>query len=388
MAALRQIGLLIIVLVAGLYVWITYVPAAQPFLDRIGLLDLLGIEASQTAASEEGGRRGGGAARVIAVSVGEKSVTDRINAIGDGRARRSVTVRSSAVGVITDLYLTAGGYVQSGDIIIKLQDEEEQIALEQAKIQLDDARAEADRIKRLEATGATTEVRKREAELAQRSAELAVRQAEFDLSQRQVAAPISGWVGIIDLEEGDRVNAQDVLVTITDRSEILIDFRVPERVVNKIEIGQSFALTPLGLRDTTLTGEVSAIDSVVDRASRTLLVQGRVANDADLLRAGMAFSVNLSFPGETMLSIAPLAVQWSSEGPFVWAVRDGKVSQVAVAIVQRNSDEVLVTSEGLKKDDMVVTEGVQTLREGAEVNISSQDASALLGREKSQGASL
>lgn len=388
MAALRQIGLLIIVLVAGLYIWITYVPAAQPFLDRIGLLDLLGIEASQTAASEEGGRRGGGAARVIAVSVGEKSVTDRINAIGDGRARRSVTVRSSAVGVITDLYLTAGGYVQSGDIIIKLQDEEEQIALEQAKIQLDDARAEADRIKRLEATGATTEVRKREAELAQRSAELAVRQAEFDLSQRQVAAPISGWVGIIDLEEGDRVNAQDVLVTITDRSEILIDFRVPERVVNKIEIGQSFALTPLGLRDTTLTGEVSAIDSVVDRASRTLLVQGRVANDADLLRAGMAFSVNLSFPGETMLSIAPLAVQWSSEGPFVWAVRDGKVSQVAVAIVQRNSDEVLVTSEGLKKDDMVVTEGVQTLREGAKVNIVSQDASALLGREKSQGASL
>ncbi|WP_439150544.1 efflux RND transporter periplasmic adaptor subunit [Sulfitobacter sp.] len=388
MAALRQIGLLIIVLVAGLYVWITYVPAAQPFLDRIGLLDLLGIEASQITAFEQGGRRGGGAARVIAVSVGEKSIADRINAIGDGRALRSVTVRSNAVGVITDLYLTAGGYVESGDIIIKLQDEEERIALEQAKIQLDDANAEADRIKRLEATGATTEVRVRETELAQRSAELAVRQAEFDLSQRQVAAPISGWVGIIDLEEGDRVNAQDVLVTITDRSEILIDFRISERVVNKIKIGQSFALKPLGLHDTTLTGEVSAIDSVVDRASRTLLVQGRVANDADLLRAGMAFSVNLSFPGETMLSIAPLAVQWSSEGPFVWVVRDGKAAQVAVAIAQRNSDEVLVTSEGLRKDDMVVTEGVQTLREGAEVEIISQDASALLGPEKRHGASL
>tara|TARA_R110000850_G_scaffold133436_3_gene254533 strand:- start:4045 stop:5070 length:1026 start_codon:yes stop_codon:yes gene_type:complete len=314
MAALRQIGLLIIVLVAGLYVWITYVPAAQPFLDRIGLLDLLGIEASQITAFEQGGRRGGGAARVIAVSVGEKSIADRINAIGDGRALRSVTVRSNAVGVITDLYLTAGGYVESGDIIIKLQDEEERIALEQAKIQLDDANAEADRIKRLEATGATTEVRVRETELAQRSAELAVRQAEFDLSQRQVAAPISGWVGIIDLEEGDRVNAQDVLVTITDRSEILIDFRISERVVNKIKIGQSFALKPLGLHDTTLTGEVSAIDSVVDRASRTLLVQGRVANDADLLRAGMAFSVNLSFPGETMLSIAPWPCNGQARG--------------------------------------------------------------------------
>tara|TARA_R110000850_G_scaffold133436_3_gene254532 strand:- start:3905 stop:4048 length:144 start_codon:yes stop_codon:yes gene_type:complete len=47
-----------------------------------------------------------------------------------------------------------------------------------------------------------------------------------------------------------------------------------------------------------------------------------------------------------------------------------------------------VTSEGLRKDDMVVTEGVQTLREGAEVEIISQDASALLGPEKRHGASL
>ncbi len=349
MAALRQVGLSIIVLVAGLYVWITYVPAAQPFLDRIGLLDLLGIEAAQAPAAEQGGRRGGGATRVIAAAVGEKSIADRINAIGDGRALRSVTVRSNAVGVITDLPLMAGGYVERGDLIIRLQDEEEQIALEQAKIQLDDARAEADRIQRLEAKGATTEVRLRETELAQRSAELAVRQAEFDLSQRQITAPISGWVGIIELSEGDRVNAQDVLVTITDRSEILIDFRVPERVVNKIDIGQSFELTPLGLSDTTMTGQISAINSVVDRATRTLLVQGRVANDADLLRAGMAFSVNLSFPGETMLSIAPLALQWSSEGPFVWVVREGKVAQAAVTIEQRNSDEVLVKSKALKK---------------------------------------
>ncbi|WP_386627119.1 efflux RND transporter periplasmic adaptor subunit [Sulfitobacter geojensis] len=383
MKALRQLVLSLAVLAGGLYIWITYVPAARPLLERAGLLDLLGVEAAQNDAAGKGrsGRPSRGAAVVITETVGEMVRKDRITAIGDGRARRSVTVRSNAVGVITDLSLAAGGYVESGAVIVKLQNEEETIALEQARIQLEDARAEEVRIKRLQASGATTEVRLRETELALRSAELAVRQAEFDLSQRQIAAPISGWVGIIDLEEGDRVNAQDVLVTLTDRSEILIDFRVPERAVRNIKLGQVFEVTPLGVSEERLTGEISAIDSVVDRASRTLLVQGRVANDADMLRAGMAFSVNLTFPGDTLLSIAPLAVQWSSDGPFVWVVRDNKVVRVTVDIVQRNSGEVLVAAEGLSAGDQVVTEGVQTLREGAEVKIAPPNQSASVARD-------
>lgn len=231
-------------------------------------------------------------------------------------------------------------------------------------------------------------MRVRETELALRSAELAVRQAEFDLSQRQVFAPISGWIGIIDLEEGDRVNAQDELVTITDRSEILIDFRVPERVVTKIELGQAFELSPLGFDDRTLTGTINAVDTVVDRASRTLLVQGRVSNTDDLLRAGMAFSVNLTFPGETVLAIPPLALQWSSEGPFVWAVRDNKAARVAVEIAQRNSDEVLVLSDDLKPDDIVVTEGVQTLRAGSDVAVQAQGDSAGLRQISGESARL
>lgn len=388
MKTLGQILLSTAVLIAGLYVWVTYVPASHPLLARIGVLDLLGIEAAAAPAPDSQARGGGGAAKVIASPVSERAVADRIAAIGDGRARRSVTVRSNAVGVITELALTAGGYVQSGDIILKLQDEAEQIGLEQARIELEDARAEADRIRRLESSGVTTNVRVRETELALRSAELAVRQAEFDLSQRQVFAPIAGWVGIIDLEEGDRVNAQDELVTITDRSEILIDFRVPERVVTKIELGQAFELSPLGFDDRTLTGTINAVDTVVDRASRTLLVQGRVSNTDDLLRAGMAFSVNLTFPGETVLAIPPLALQWSSEGPFVWAVRDAKAARVTVEIAQRNSDEVLVLSDDLKPDDIVVTEGVQTLRAGSEVEVQAQGDSADLRQASGESTKL
>ncbi|GLT11265.1 hemolysin D [Sulfitobacter porphyrae] len=378
MKALQQTLIFLAVLCAGLYVWIIYVPAARPLIERSGIPDLLGIQLPQAEAAtqQERPRGGGGPASVTIATVGETAIADRITAIGDGRAKRSVTVRSNAVGVITELNLSPGIAVEAGTVLARLLDEEEEIALEQAQINLDEAQREETRIKQLSSTGAVTEVRLRETEVALRSAELAVRKAQFDLSQRQITAPISGRVGITDVEVGDRVNAQDVLATITDRSDILIDFRVPERVVGKIRPGQQITVMPLGLRDTVLTGEVAAIDTVVDRTSRTLLVQGRVANSNDTLRAGMAFSVAMTFPGDSYLSIPPLALQWSSDGPFVWAVRGGKSVQVPVTIAQRNSDSVLIRADALAAGENVVTEGVQTLRNGAEVSPVNDPATA------------
>lgn len=368
MKILTQLVLSVVVLAAALYLWVAYVPSARPLIERTGILDLLGIELPEVEAAQDAGpRRGGGPTLVLTTTVEELAMADRITAIGDGRARLSVTVRSKAVGSVTDIAIASGGYIEAGTVIARLEDEAEKIAMEQARIRLDDAEEEATRLRRLQNTGAVTEVREREAELALRNAELAVRQASFDLSQRLIKAPISGWVGIIDIQTGDRVNAQDAIATITDRSDILIDFRVPERVVSKIAMGQTFDVVPLGLRDTTLTGEVSAIDPVIDRTSRTLRVQGKVENSDDRLRAGMAFSIALTFPGETLLSIPPLSLQWSSDGPFVWAIREGKAARVTVAIRQRNSDSVLVDSDALQAGDVIVTEGVQTLRDGAEV---------------------
>jgi RND family efflux transporter MFP subunit len=390
MNALRQIAIACVVIAAGLYVWISYVPAALPLLDRIGVLDVLGIETAQAEeATPQSASRPERAAQVVTERVGERVLADDITAIGNGRARRSVSVRANAEGTITDLALEAGQSVDSGTVIARLQDQAEQIALERAQIELQNRVADSERIKQLSATGVVTEVRVLETDLALRSAELAVRQAEFDLSQRQIEAPISGSVGIIDLEVGDRVSQQDVLVTITDRSSILIDFRVPERVVGKLEIGQRIDVTPLGLSDLRLVGEVAAIDPVVDRASRTLLVRGRVPNDRDLLRDGMAFSVKLSFPGDRLLSVAPLALRWSSDGPFVWTVREGRAAQVGVTIVQRNNDAVLVTSDDLKAGETIVIEGVQTLREGSEVTPrQNADEATSAGLSATQAARL
>ena len=84
----------------------------------------------------------------------------------------------------------------------------------------------------------------------------------------------------------------------------------------------------------------------------------------------MSFQVTMKFPGDTYPSVDPLAIQWGTDGAFVWAVRDGKAERVPVRIIQRNTESVLVSAE-LAESDSVVTEGVHVVRDGAELLIAS-----------------
>ena len=200
-----------------------------------------------------------------------------------------------------------------------------------------------------------------------------MRQAEFDLAQREVVAPIAGGRGRVENEGGDRVAAQDELAVISDRSEIQIDFRVPERLLAQLAPGMDLVAEPLAMPGTRIDGRIVAIDNQVDRNSRTIRLLGQLENEGDRLRDGMALSVTLAFTGDAHPTVDPLAVQWSSDGAFVWLVREGKVARVPVEIRQRNAAAVLVEG-ALEPGEKVVSEGVQTLRPGAEVTIEGEKA--------------
>lgn len=359
-----------IVIAAVVAAWIAYVPASIPWLEKAGVLDYLGLEIEAAEAGEAPGRSfQRGAPRVVVAPVQVQRQLDRVSAIGDGRALRSVTVRAEVAGRVRNIGVGSGQYVDAGAVLLGLDDAEERIALERAKLILADAEKEQERISKLSGTGAVTAVRQQEARLDLENARLEVRQAEFELAQKELRAPISGYVGLLELDEGDRITAQEALLLITDRSRIQVDFRVPERVVTQLRADMPFEARPLALRDVVLRGKVTAIDNRVDRASRTLRLRGVLDNDADMLRDGMAFSVTMDFQGNDYPSVPPLAVQWSSDGAFVWVLREGKAARVPIRIKQRNADSVLVEAD-LADGTLVVVEGVQSLRPGAEVEVT------------------
>ncbi|SER53368.1 efflux RND transporter periplasmic adaptor subunit [Rhizobium sp. NFR03] len=379
----KQLVLSLVILLVGLAAWVRFVPSAGPLLVSVGVPgSVVALVAPSAAPGEKGREKAGqaGAQRagsgnqtplVVTEAAGTALVNDRLNAIGNGEAILSVTVTPLSTGNLTEVLVKSGERIEQGQVIAKLDRDEQVLAVAQAKVQLDAARDKVERNRRL--GNAVSIATLREAEFAEQAAELALKTAELDLTRRDIVAPSKGIVGIITVNPGDYVTTSTPIAVVDDRSQILVDFWVPERFANNIKVGQEVSAVAVAQVTRQLTGAIHAIDNRIDQASRTLRVRARLENPDDSLRAGMSFSVSVRFPGDSYPTVNPLAVQWSADGSYVWRVVDSKAERVPVTIIQRNSDKVLVDAK-LEKGDMVATEGVQRLRDGGEVKVANAPA--------------
>jgi RND family efflux transporter MFP subunit len=375
MAAWKQIVIALVALVIAAGAWIKFYPGAPEILAGWGLGWAGGaVAARQPAAGGQQARNASGPrTAVVTAPVTSSVINDRLSAIGTGRANNSVTVKPYTAGRVTGLKVQSGQRVQAGTVIATLDSEVEQIALDRATIALADAEARLERIRSLRTANTATQVQVTDAELVVGNARLAQRDAQLNLDRRSVTAPIEGIVGILPVEAGNYVTTDTVVATIDDRSRIKIDFYVPERFAASMAVGGLLTASPIARPEEIVEGSVSAVDNRVDDKSRTLLVQASIPNEKDTLRAGMSFRVEVRFPGDTYPSVDPLAIQWGTDGAFVWVVRDGKAKRTPVRIVQRNTENVLVAAEGIAAGDTVVTEGVHAVREGSDVLIAKSD---------------
>ena len=161
---------------------------------------------------------------------------------------------------------------------------------------------------------------------------------------------------------------------------------MPERYASSVTVGAPLTASSVARPGETFPGEVSAVDNRIDSASRTLQVQARIDNTADRLRAGMSFQVNMRFAGDRFRAVSPLAVQWGTDGAYVWAVREGRAHRVPVAIIQRNANAVLVDAQ-LSVGEPIVIEGLHLVREGSEVTVIGQESGSAVSRKPAPGAS-
>ena len=365
----KQLLVSVVVIAAAVVVWARFYPGAPEVLARWGL-EWMAPEGA--GSGQAGGQPGNGpgqqAAAVVTARIGTATINDRLVAIGTGRALNSVAVMPFSSGRLNEIVAESGTRVAAGDVVARLDSDAEEIALDRARIALEDANARLERVRALRTSNTVTAVQLTEAELAVSNARLAVRDAELTLERRSILSPISGIVGIIPVSVGNHVTQQTEIATVDDRSRIVVDFWVPERFAGMIAVGQPVAAASVARPNDTFGGVVSAIDNRIDAKSRTLHVQASIDNTQDVLRAGMSFQVEMRFPGDTYPAVDPLAVQWGTDGAFVWVVDNGVARRVSVRIIQRNTDSVLVDGE-LGSAGTVVTEGIHAVREGAPVRL-------------------
>lgn len=364
----------LVILVLASAGWIFFVPGAQETLASLGINLPNAVASSQAAAiaptnqppHQRAGR--GRTASVVTSPVVLATINDSLSAIGQGNAIRSVIVGAPAGGTLEQLLVSPGDTVTAGQIIGRLDSATEQIAFDKAKLADSDAQATLVRNQGLAQSNLVAGSALATVQLAADNARLGLRSAEIALQRRTITSPIAGTIGLMQVSPGNYLPAQTVITTIEDASAILIDFWVPQRYATSITPGMPIMASAIALPGRTFQGVVNAVDNRIDPDSRTLQVQARIGNADNAVRPGMSFNVVLRFEGEQFPAVNPLAIQWSTDGSFVWSYSDGKVHKVMAKIIQRNSDGVLVQGN-LQPGDAIISEGVLQLREGMEVTL-------------------
>lgn len=308
---------------------------------------------------------------VIAQSVAYEHASTRVEAVGTSEANLSAEIYPAASGEVVAVNFEPGQYVQKGDVLVELDSRNEVLAVELARVKLEDATRLYERYSRSANSGAVLPTTLDAARTAAETARLELEQAKIALDDRSIEAMFAGHVGATEVDPGDRVGPDTMITTLDDRGSLLVSFEVPESYIGELKVGDSIRLETWSAAMPAMSGDIVDIGSRIDPRNRTFLTRARVDNGDDLLRPGMSFRISAAVMGPRYAVVPETAVLWGADGAYVWSVVDGQATRKAVKVVQRREGRVLLDGD-LALDDVVVVEGTQRMRNGVAVQYRDQ----------------
>ena len=295
-----------------------------------------------------------------------------LESVGEAQAIRSVTLYPESSGRVVQINIPATGHVSQGMELVLLDNESEAIALALAEVRVADARRLLDRYQRIKDPTIISPTTVDEAQKALDIAELELKQAEVELAQRSVVAPFTGYLGLYDIEIGDRIHTDTVIAQLDDRSHLQVRFTLPEQYFDRLSVGDTVSVFRWAQPNEELSAEIRQIDSRIDPKTATFTIESTVNNEADLLRPGMTLRVVTNLLGAEQIQVAETAVQWGDSGAYVWVVRDDHAERVGINLVGRQNGSALIKGD-VKAGERVVVEGVQRLRPGVELAFTTAE---------------
>ena len=301
---------------------------------------------------------------VEAVSLTDDRISLRV--VGTGKAVRSAALHPAVAGEVREIAFKAEQHVRKGQALIRLDDKHQRLKVRLGEVALAEARRQLGRMKKLAPSGHASRARMDTTQTALELAQLHLEQAKAELYDRTIYAPFTGVVGMTDLNPGDRVTQDTMAVTLDDRSALLVEFTVPEAHGAQVKVGDKIIVRPWSAREAAIDGMITALASRIDKTSRSLRVQAKIANPDGRIRPGGSFEVQLNFVGKTYPIVREVAVLWSRDGAYLWRVVNGRAEKIFVRLVRRDKGRILVDGP-LNVGDTIVVEGVQGLRLGQKV---------------------
>ncbi len=313
---------------------------------------------------------------VEATKVRQMTMRDDAEAVGSLRSRRSVVLRPEISGRITQLNFSDGQRVRKGQLLVQLDDQLPRAQVQQSRAELSIARANHKRNQELVAQGFISQrsVDESAANLEVAEAKLAL--AEATAQRLRIVAPFDGVAGIRGVNVGDYLKDGADIVNVEDLDAVYVDFRLPERLQNKVKTGQTARVAFDALPGVQYSAVVLAINPQIDADGRSLAVRGCIDNRRLQLRPGMFARVTAVFGERSDANVVPEeAIVPDGAAPYVLRVVAG--TQEGSQVAKRTPCGWAHAPQGLwrwwkgcRRVDVVVTAGQQRLqRDGMAVRV-------------------
>ncbi len=294
-----------------------------------------------------------------------------LEAIGSVVAVNGVQVSADLPGLIKAIHFESGAMVKTGDLLAELDTTQEEAEKAAAEARLELAGVNLKRAQELvsKRAAAQSDLDTARAEFDQ--AKAALREVEARISRKTIRAPFDGKLGIREANLGQYLNPGDAVVVLDSLDPIRVRFFVPQQVFDRVRGTREVEVTGAGLDGQTIRGQVTAVNSRIDTATRNVLVEATFANEPPVLRPGMFVEVRAVMPEEKkVLAIPASAVSYAPYGDSVFVVReltgpDGQtyegVEQVFVTLGSALGDLVAV-EKGVQAGEVIASSGVFKLR--------------------------
>ncbi len=331
---------------------------------------------------------------VLAVAARKADLNVVQNGLGTVSALRAATVKARVDGLLQNVLFQEGQVVKAGDVMAEIDPKQLQVQLAQVEgqlardqAQLNNAKLDLERYRVLLAQDSVSkqQLDSQESLVRQFEGTVKIDQAQVDsaklqLSYTRVTAPISGRLGLRLVDAGNIVRSSDAvgLVVITQIDPITVVFTIPQdslqRVLQRLKAGEKLAVDAWDReqKNKLAVGTLITVDNQIDTATGTIKLKAQFPNPDGLLFPNQFVNVRMVVETKKDATVIPMAaIQRGAQGTIVYVVKEDKtVSLRPVKMGAVENDNVAIDS-GVRPGEMVVTDGIDRLREGAKVEVTT-----------------
>jgi len=305
-----------------------------------------------------------------------------IEAVGSVAPVEGVTLSADLPGVVEKIHFSSGARVAKGQVLVTLDTRQEQAQLESARAQLELTRLQLERAQQLVEKQLIAKAEYDLAVAQERQAVAQVAEVEALIDRKTLRAPFDGATGIRQVNVGQYLNSGDPVVPIQSVNQVFVDFSIPQQQVVSLKPGDAVTVSVDSVTGMALKGQVTAVNPVIDDATRNVRVQATLSNSKGTLRPGMYVKVRVDLPQTSQVIALPTsAINYAPYGNSVFIVDDLKspdgkktyrgVRQQFVTLGPARGDQIAVLN-GVQPGQEIVTSGVFKLRTGAAVLVNNQ----------------